>query len=91
MNSELHRYWYQLDLTGYDEPPAGSQLGVGVTAHDQSDATRLIATRVFGGRSLPPILSITSDVDISSLDPGHVRPNMGNVLARGIWFPLGYD
>ena len=29
--------------------------------------------------------------DVAELDQGHVIPNMGNMLKRGIWFPLGYD
>jgi hypothetical protein len=31
------------------------------------------------------------DVDLSSLEQKHVLPNLGDVTARGIWFPQGYD
>jgi hypothetical protein len=29
-------------------------------------------------------------VDVSSLDPGHVPPNVGPPHVRGVWFPSGY-
>jgi len=29
-------------------------------------------------------------VDVSTLDHGHVLPNMEVVLLRGVWFPKGY-
>jgi hypothetical protein len=28
---------------------------------------------------------------VSTLDPRHVRPNMGNPVTPGIWFPLGHE
>jgi hypothetical protein len=30
------------------------------------------------------------DVDVSTLDRGHVLPNMGSVLVREVGFPFGY-
>ena len=50
----------------------------------------MVSDLLFDGEE-PPIESISEDVDISTLDEGHVRPNMGNPLRRGIWFPIGYD
>jgi hypothetical protein len=32
-----------------------------------------------------------SEVDLSSLEQNHVFPNVGDIMARGIWFPQGYD
>jgi hypothetical protein len=37
------------------------------------------------------VKSIAIVDDVATLDQGHVRPNMGSIFARGIWFPLGYE
>jgi hypothetical protein len=29
--------------------------------------------------------------DVRSLDEGHVRPTMGNIFARGIWWSQGFE
>lgn len=78
-------------LTMNDPHPAGTLLGCGVTAYSREDAIALMKDKVFAEIPFPPIRSEQEDVDVSTLDPGHVLPNMGNVLKRGIWFPLGYD
>jgi hypothetical protein len=31
------------------------------------------------------------NLDIRTLDQGHVIPNMKDPTLRGVWFPLGYD
>jgi hypothetical protein len=36
------------------------------------------------------IKTINEDVDIRSLDENHVVPNIGEVVGRGLWFPVGY-
>jgi hypothetical protein len=87
----LRRYWFRFPLTIKDPHPPGTLLGAGVTAFDQDDAINLLKERVFVKVPFPGIAGVQEDVDISTLDPGHVRPNMGNVLKRGIWFPIGYD
>ncbi|MCW2926654.1 MAG: hypothetical protein JWM86_622, partial [Thermoleophilia bacterium] len=33
---------------------------------------------------------VTEDVDVRDLDQGHVIPNMGVVVWRGVWYPSGY-
>jgi len=88
---KLHRYWFKFALTLSDPHPPGTLLGCGVTAYSQEDAVALVVEKVFTKIPLPAIESVQEDVDISTLDAGHVRPNMGNVLKRGIWFPIGYD
>jgi hypothetical protein len=63
------------------------RLGVGVTDHDSDDVEGLVAA-AFG----PLAIRRTSVVeDVAMLDHDHVRPNMGSIFIRGIWFPLGYD
>ena len=60
-------------------------LGVGVTARSEDDARALVETAFPEAR----IASLASVDDVSALDQGHVAPNMGNIFARGIWFPAG--
>ena len=63
-------------------------LGYGITARSPEDAETLLRM------VLPPehaISGMTIVIDVQSLDQGHVVPNMGNLLKRGIWYPLGHD
>ena len=66
---------------------SGLGLGAGVTAHDVDEAIEIVKDN-FGQLDIA-----TLDVvqDIASLDEGHVRPNMGSIFLRGVWFPLGYE
>lgn len=77
-------YWLK-----FSEPAVsqGLGLGAGITARDPADATAL----VLGAFGEVRIASIDLVDDVSSLDEDHVRPNMGNSLIRGVWFPLGYE
>lgn len=77
-------YWLK-----FIEPAAshGLGLGAGITARDPADAAAL-AQDAFGEVQ---IASIDPLDDLSSLDQGHIRPNMGNILIRGVWFPLGCE
>jgi hypothetical protein len=65
-------------------------MGCGVTAHSAADGSNLVRERVLGENELPPIAEFIEDVDVSSLDPNHVLPNMLPPVRRGIWFPIGY-
>ena len=85
----LTRYWIRFDRP-VAEPAALLAPGFGVTAYTLDDALRLLRIRVFGDRPVPPIRDVIEDVDVASLDPGHVLPNMLPPNWRGIWFPLGY-
>jgi hypothetical protein len=83
----LHRFWFN-----FQNPPQFSPLGFGcgITAHSYEDATSILASTVFAGGTVPIIKSVIEDVDVQMLDPSHVVPNMGSVVTRGVWFPLGY-
>ncbi len=85
----MKRYWVEFE--GNELIPYGVKMGCGVTAFDQADAIDLIEKKVFQNRPLPKIIKITENADVSSLDAGHVLPNMSSPNIRGIWFPLGYD
>lgn len=87
----LRRFWFECAFRAEEKAPPGTKMGCGVTAFDRDDAERLLRERVFESGYLPPFHRVIEDVDISSLDPDHVRPNMASPLIRGIWFPLGYE
>ena len=85
----LTRFWIEFDFSAEGEPPAGTRVGVGVTAIDSRDALQLVAHRVFSDGALPPIKEIRQDVDVSLLEQSHHLPKMGPSHVRGVWFPLG--
>ena len=85
---KLHRYWIR-----FDDPHRLSHelgLGCGVTAYDLDDAISLLERDVFKGPMPFRIASSVEDVDVRTLDQGHVIPNMLPPNRRGIWFPTGY-
>jgi hypothetical protein len=86
-NPHLRRYWFEFAVPDFDV----LKLGCGVTAYDEKDAEAVIRDRIFKGGPLPPIRKIVADIDVRSLDAGHVVPNMGSVVWRGIWFPTGFE
>ena len=71
----LRRFWFTTD----------SSYGIGVTAYSVDDAKELINDSEICSKS--NLVSVTEDVDVRSLDQGHVIPNMGPPNFRGIWFP----
>lgn len=85
--ARLHRFWFQFKKI---ERPTPLNIGCGLTAYDYDDALRVLLEQVFVSDPLPIIEMCIPDVDVSSLDERHVLPNMGSVLPRGVWFPLGY-
>lgn len=91
-NPLLRRYWLEFDLSQGPEPAAPGWLGwgCGVTAFTVDDALRLVRKHVFQGAPMVPVSRIIEDVDTTTLDAGHIRPNMDEPISRGIWFPMGY-
>jgi len=79
---ELTRYWIEFKPNA---EPALLRMGCGVTALGKSDAITLLQQAL--ETELPPIERVVENVDIRSLDAGHVLPNMGTTSQRGIWFP----
>jgi len=80
----MHPYWFTFEPIDHPTP---LNLGAGVTARDAGDARRLIG-EAFGGLAVAD-MAVLKNLD--GLDQGHVIPNMGDILVRGIWFPLGYE
>jgi hypothetical protein len=81
----LIRYWFYFDRSQWPTPV---NLGCGVTAYDLADARKLILESVFFGKESVQEIGYLEDVDISTLDEKHVRPNMGSPASRGVWFPI---
>jgi len=67
------------------------QRGVGVTAHSLEAALRLVQERIFAMAELLMVEQVIEDVDIRTLDPNHILPNMEPPNWAGIWFPGGYS
>jgi hypothetical protein len=60
---------------------------VGVTAYDVDDANRLLDENLFKAETRPALAGLIEDIDVSTLDPNHILPNIGFTTIRGIWYP----
>jgi hypothetical protein len=80
-NPILRRFWFRLE--------GSRELGYGVTAWTEEDAAFLIRYFFFKGGPLPKAI-VTADVDVPTLDAGHVLPNMESPNWRGVWYPRGF-
>jgi hypothetical protein len=76
-NPLLRRYWFKTK----------ELHGVGVTAYSLEDAKSLVKEVVTYVDWDFDELEIIENVDIRSLDEGHVLPNMGAPNFRGVWYP----
>ena len=63
-------------------------LGAGITAYSEKEACEIAAT-CFGSDVKVKSVSTISTAD--EIEQNHVRPNMGNLLIRGVWFPKGFE
>jgi len=80
----LHRYWLTLAPIAH---PGIRVAGCGITAYDEADARRLFETTAVPYLGPREIIEIIKDIDITTLDQGHVIPNMGLCSNRGVWYP----
>jgi hypothetical protein len=97
MVAMLRRFWFEFDpselVTAQDGkwPVPGRfsylSLGCGITAYDYQDALGLLRKWVIRGEDLPRFSRVIEDIDVSTLDAGHVLPNAGCPVWRGVWFP----
>ena len=78
------RFWFTFTKPAR---PTILSMGCGVTAYDLADARKLLQEQVFSNYGAELIDEVIEDIDISTLDDKHVRPNMGNPVVRGVWFP----
>lgn len=86
--TSLKRLWFEFERKNF---PTALNLGFGITAFDYKDAVKILRTQVFIKSELPTILRCEENIDISTLDERHIRPNMRPPNLRGVWFPLGYE
>jgi len=82
--SLLKRFWFKFEKL---RQPTALNFGCGITAYGYNDAMRLLREQVFRAEPMPEILEVSQDIDVSTLDSGHVLPNIGSVVNRGVWFP----
>ncbi len=80
----LTRYWFRFEESGR---PWLLGLGCGVTAYDEVDARRLLEDEVYPVWGRGVITDVTVNIDVQTLDQGHVIPNMAPPNLRGLWFP----
>ena len=87
---KLIRFWFEFELNDNNIFMALG-LGCGVTAWNYDDAVNILKEKVCKDISFPPIKKVDKDIDVSTLDKGHVFPNMLPPSVRGVWFPMGYN
>ena len=87
--THLIRYWFEFKKTE-NTFLSGAGIGCGVTAYNYSDALQILTTKLFKDVMMPEITNCIENIDIKTLDQGHVIPNMWTPSERGIWFPLGF-
>jgi hypothetical protein len=86
VDRNLHRYWIRLKIKA-----GGPPREFGVTAYSETDALEILRYVAFSASALPEVIEVATDVDVRSLDQGHVIPNMNPPNWRGTWYPKGYD
>lgn len=77
-------YWVMFEPVA---SPSWTNLGAGVTSRSEDDARAMIAAAFTD----VTVKALTPVHTVADLDQGHVVPNMGNIFARGIWFPIGRE
>ena len=86
----LHRYWFEFDFSaqaasyGWRYLPA---LGCGITAYNYADAIRIMQIFLLRDPGMPLFKAVIVDIDVSTLDPRHILPNIGVPVWRGLWYP----
>ncbi len=80
----LRRYWITFSPAGIASP---LNLGCGITAKSRREAEDMAASMVFPIFGEREIVNMLEDIDVSSLDPDHILPNIGDPASIGVWFP----
>lgn len=80
-------YWFEFKTLDEIKLPVGTKLGCGVTAYDKDDAINMMKKLIFKGWDKIPISLIKENISLDDLEQNHVKPNIGNIMVRGIWFP----
>lgn len=83
---QLTRFWFEFNLIDHN----ALGLGCGVTAWNYDDAVNILKQQVFKTDSQLSIKRFAEGIGVSTLDKGHIIPNMLPTNFRGVWFPMGY-
>jgi len=88
----MTRYWFKFDAKHDDKNiPFGLNMGCGITAYDYEDALLILQHKVFKSKEIPSSIQVIKNIDISTLDSGHILPNIAPSNRRGVWYPSFYD
>jgi len=77
MQQLLTRYWFK----------TGPDTGLGVTGYSRGDAEQLLKKAGYASTDLRRVVEVVENIDVTTLDEGHIRPNMGPPSFRGVWYP----
>jgi hypothetical protein len=80
----LRRYWLRFDPSAVE---SSFVIGIGVTGFDKPDALGLAEATCFQSSKMPDPAEVVENIDVRTLDQGHVIPNMHPPSERGVWFP----
>jgi hypothetical protein len=83
MKAELMRFWFEFDVPDFNS----LKRGCGVTAYSYDDAILLLQQSLFRNNPMPLVADVIENVDIRTLDQGHIIPNIGAPSLRGVWYP----
>ncbi|HTK20761.1 MAG TPA: hypothetical protein VL442_14645 [Mucilaginibacter sp.] len=86
--AKLIRFWFEFDR---NDLLMAVRLGCGVTAWNYDDAIHILKEEIFRDAPFPKIKKVKEDIDVSTLDQGHILPNMLPPNVRGVWYPIGYS
>ncbi len=75
--AQLLRFWFR----------TAEGLGIGATGFSEEDAKALARSAADRLSLSFEVLEVVADIDVRTLDQGHVIPNMGPPNVRGVWFP----
>ncbi len=75
--------WYFLKI----KDNSYSTYGFGITAWSEKDAVNLLKEKVFKNVDLPKIIETKIITSLDDLEQNHVKPNIGNPVFRGVWYP----
>ncbi|MBA3680090.1 MAG: hypothetical protein H0W73_02725 [Bacteroidetes bacterium] len=76
MNNKLIRFWFK-----FENNPIPLNFGCGVTAFNDIDALTIIKEQVFKNKPFPEVAVKIENIDINTLDQGHIIPNMSPLQA----------
>jgi hypothetical protein len=68
-------------------PGPAFEHSYGVTAYSLDDALALLRKHQLARHELDKPMQVRENIRIQDLDQGHIAPNCGPLVFRGVWFP----